>query len=258
MTTTKETTAGKPFYYGTIRNVVGAFGALFSNIKIERRIGDSVKGKKKQIVKVPCEFAPKEKWYNALTADPTRDKQVAYTLPRLSFEILGLSYDSTRKTTRSMNITCTTEDGIKRVMNPAPWNLELALYVVSNKIEDVLQIIEQILPTFNPDYTMNIRTVEELDLVTPVPISLTSIGVQDDYQGDFTSHRVVIYTLTFTAKMNIYGQVLTSPMITEVDINLDADGKDIFYGNTKTGEITYKHVSNLVEDEDTVPAKEES
>ena len=222
--------SNKPFYHGTIKNIINAFGGLFSNIKIERKVGDSVKGETQQIIKVPISYAPKEKWYYALTSDPTRDNQVAYTFPRMSFEIIGYTYDTTRKLTRGVTISCTDEDGVEYIETPAPWNLDIALYIASNKTEDVLQIIEQILPTFNPDYTLNIKTVDDLDLVTPVPISLTSIAHQDDYQGDYTSHRLIMYTLSFTVKTYIYGQVLHLPMITEI--------VDVFRGDVESGEIT--------------------
>lgn len=232
-------TDGKPFYFGVIKGAIGAFGALFSNIKIERREGDSVKGKKKQVIKVPIIYSNKEKWYNALTSDPDRDNEVAYTLPRMAFEILGMSYDSTRKTTRSMTISCKTEEGEVAVNNPAPWNLEVALYLVSNKTEDVLQMLEQILPTFNPDYTLQLKTIEELNLTQNIPVSLTSIGIQDEYQGDYMTHRIIIYTLSFTLKLNLYGQLLRTPLITEVNQNFNDTFLDTWDGDVKTGEITH-------------------
>jgi hypothetical protein len=246
-------TSGKPFYFGIIRGAIGAFGALFSNIRIERREGDSVKGKKKQSIKVPIVYSNKEKWYNALTSDPDRENEVATTFPRMAFEILGMTYDSSRKTTRSMTISCNTEDGQIAVNNPAPWNLEVGLYLVSNKTEDVLQILEQILPTFNPDYTLELKTVDELNLTQKVPISLTSIGIQDDYQGDYTTHRVIIYTLSFTIKLNFYGQLLTTPLITEVNQNFNDDFIDSWDGDVKTGQIThtrtYLNTSSANQDE---------
>lgn len=231
-----------PFYHGIIKNTITAFGSLFSNIKIERREGDSVKGKKKQVIKVPIVYGPKEKWYNALTSNPDKDNEVAYTLPRIGFEILGLTYDSTRKTTRSMSITCTTEDGRTSVENASPWNLEIGLYVVSNKTEDVLQIVEQIIPTFNPDYTMNIRTIDELNLVSAVPVSLQSIAIEDTYQGEYGTQRLIVYTLSFVVKMNVYGRVLTNPIITEVHQNVEGAFEDIWNGDVKTGEITHTRV----------------
>lgn len=239
-----------PFYHGIIKNTIAAFGSLFSNIKIERREGDSVRGKKKQVIKVPIVYSPKEKWYNALTSNPDKDDEVAYTLPRMGFEILGLTYDSTRKTTRSMTISCTTEDGRTSVENASPWNMEVGLYVVSNKTEDVLQIIEQILPTFNPDYTMNIRTIDELSLVTAVPVSLQSIAIEDSYQGEYGNQRLIVYTLSFVIKMSVYGRVLTTPIITEVHQKFDDAFEDIWNGDVKTGEITHTRVHLDVESED--------
>jgi hypothetical protein len=127
--------------------------------------------------------------------------------------------------------------------------MEVGLYVVSNKTEDVLQIIEQILPTFNPDYTMNIRTIDELSLVTAVPVSLQSIAIEDSYQGEYGNQRLIVYTLSFVIKMSVYGRVLTTPIITEVHQKIDGAFEDIWSGDVKTGEITHTRVHLDVESE---------
>lgn len=195
------------FYHSLTKNVIGCFGQLFSDIHVIRRYKDTKDGPAIQDIKVPISYAPKMKWWQALTGDPARQKQTNITLPRMSFEINGFSYDASRKKTRSSDITCTLEDGTAiAVGTPAPWNIDMALYVVANNQEDILQIVEQILPLFNPDHTLKIRAIPELNLITNVPISLSSISIQDDYEGEYTTHRLIVYTLSFTIKMEYYGE----------------------------------------------------
>lgn len=226
------------FYHGLTKQIVGQFGAFFSDVHIIRRLHDSVNGKKGQDIKVPISYAPKEKWWQAVTSDPARQKQVAITLPRMSFEILGYTYDNQRKTTRSKDISCVDENGNKLTMStPAPWNIEIALYVVGNNQEDVFQVIEQILPLFNPDRTIKLKAVPKMNIIENVPISLSSIAIQDDYDGDYATHRLIVYTLTFTVKMNYYGQIHQNGPIYDVEIGLGDGGIHVEY-DPETGNIT--------------------
>lgn len=210
------------FYHSLTKNVIGCFGQLFSDIHVIRRYRDTKDGPAIQDIKVPISYAPKMKWWQALTGDPARQKQTNITLPRMSFEILGYSYDASRKKTRSSDISCTLEDGTTiAVSTPSPWNIDMALYVVANNQEDVLQIIEQILPLFNPDHTLKIRAIPELNLITNVPISLANISIQDDYDGEYTTHRLVVYTLSFTIKMEYYGEVKDKNAVYDVTFSVD-------------------------------------
>ena len=196
------------FYHSLTKNVIGCFGQLFSDIHVIRRYQDTRDGPALQDIKVPISYAPKMKWWQALTSDPSRQKQTNVTLPRMSFEILGYTYDASRKKTRSSDIRCVMDEGeVISVGTPAPWNIDMALYIVANNQEDVLQIMEQILPLFNPDYTVKIKAIPQLNIISNVPISLSNISIQDDYEGEYTSHRLVVYTLSFTIKMEYYGEV---------------------------------------------------
>lgn len=212
------------YYHGLTKQIIGQFGAFFADLHIIRRLHDSVNGRKGQDIKVPISYAPKEKWWQAFVSDPARQKQTAITLPRMSFEILGFTYDNQRKTTRSKDIRCVDENGSVQTMStPAPWNMELALYVVGNNQEDVFQVIEQILPLFNPDRTIKLKVVPSMNIIENVPISLTSVAIQDDYDGDYATHRLIVYTLTFTVKMNYYGQIHQNGPIYDVEIG-EGDG----------------------------------
>jgi len=211
-----------PFYHGIIRKTIVGFGSLFSNIKIERKEGGSVNGTTVQTLKVPIGYAPKEKWIVRIDSDPTLENHTYTSLPRISFEITGYSYDSVRKTNRMQQIKC--GDGISSLNtlnSPVPYNLDISLYILTKTQEDALQIIEQILPTFTPEYTLSINAVPEMNVVQDIPIILNSISVQDDYDGDFTTRRFVTHTLTFTLKLNLFGNTSTSGIITTVNANIN-------------------------------------
>ena len=214
------------FYHSTIKDTVSAFGSFFSNIHIIRRKGDSKHGLAVQDIRVPIAFSNRAKWIQQIM-EGTREKQVKITLPRIAFDITGMSYDASRKKSRNQSIKCVDEDGNAQIVKtPVPWNVELGMYVVSDNIEDCLQIVEQILPQFNPDLTLNIKTV--MDLKQPIPISLTSCSFTDSYEGSYTEARLVIYTLTFIAKIDLYGEVFEAPAVIDpgLEFNPQPDDQD--------------------------------
>lgn len=194
------------FYHGYIRQLIIAFNAYFSNIHIVRRTGDSVHGKPYQDIKVPIALSNRAKWLEQIR-EGTREKQVKIELPRMAFEITSFSYDASRKKNRNQTVQCTDEYGNTVVVNnPTPWNAEISLYIVSDNQEDCLQIVEQILPQFNPDIGFSFKNV--IGITTNVPIVLNAVSHQDDYEGAMTDDRLVIYTLSFTAKLEMYGEVI--------------------------------------------------
>lgn len=208
------------FYHGSVRSLIVVFGDYFSNIHVIRRVGDSVDGKAVQDIRVPISLSNRSKWFDLLL-NPDRSKQVKITLPRIGFEVVGFNYDASRKKSRNQKIKCTTEDGVEMVVDtPAPWNLEIAMYIASKTQEDALQIVEQIIPKFNPDINFKIKNV--MGIVTDVPLSLTGISCQDDYEGSYVDDRLVVYTLNFTAKMEFFGPVISteSKPIYGIDLNL--------------------------------------
>lgn len=234
------------FYHGIIRKTIVAFGTLFSSIYIDRKEGGSVTGNTVQRLQVPLAYAPKEKWIVRIDSDPSLENQTYTTLPRLSFEITGYSYDSSRKTGRMQNISCQASDGVMHnVFSPVPYNIDVSLYILTKTQEDALQIIEQILPTFTPEYTLSISTIPEMNIIQDIPVILNSISVQDDYDGDFQTRRFVTHTLTFTLKTFLYGNVNTGKVITDITSNIasEASMADILQtynvvGNKNTSAIT--------------------
>ena len=212
---------GQYFYNETIRNTIIAFGSLFNDIYCTRK--DSA-GTAVQTLKVPLAYGPKQKFIIRLEGDPNLDQKVAITLPRIGFEINGLDYAPERKLNRIMKkrkVQNTEDDKLKSMLtqySPVPWNIGFELFVMARNSDDGIQIVEQILPFFQPEYTVSIKEVPEMDTIRDVPIVLNSISYEDTYEGDFTTRRAIIYTFNFTAKTYVYGPVLTSKQITKAEV----------------------------------------
>ena len=212
------------FYHSVLRKTIVAFGSLFSNIKVERtNVGGGDFGPPEtvaQTIDVPIAYAPKEKWLVRLDSDPTLENNVYGVFPRLSFEITGMNYDPSRKVSRLNKMVCVGTDSTReQMMAPVPYNIDISLYVISKTQEDCLQIVEQILPYFTPDFTVSITVVPEMNVQQDIPIILNSVNIQDDYDGDFQQRRFVTYTLNFTLKVNMFGPVIGSSIVNKVMIN---------------------------------------
>ena len=218
---------GNRFYNQSFRRLIIAFGQVFNNIVIQRT--NSTGGVTSRI-KVPLAYAPKEKFLVRLDQQANlNSREFATSLPRMGFEITGLAYDPSRKLTRVQKYSQvkTGEDGKKLNFNytPVPYNINLQLYIFTATAEDGLQIVEQILPFFQPDFTVTINAVPALDIKRDVPIVLGNINYEDNYDGDFTTRRAVIYTLSFTAKSYLFGPMNNSSVIkkSQADIGSDTD-----------------------------------
>jgi len=193
-------------YHEVFRKTVVAFGTLFNNIEIRRG---------NEVMKVPLAYGPKQKFLARLaqTPDPT-NKRVQITLPRIAFEIDGIDYDPSRKVSPTQKIKVARDDDEnKNVFMPVPYNLGFQLTIISKTQEDGLQIIEQILPYFQPHYNLPIRLLDEMNETKDVPVVLNSVDYEDDYEGDFETRRAIIYTLTFTCKTFLYGPVTEAKII---------------------------------------------
>jgi hypothetical protein len=208
------------YYHGIIRKSIVAFGRLFSDIYIDRKQGDSVTGSTLQRLQIPLAYAPKEKWLVRIDGDPTLENNVNTVLPRMSFEITGYNYDAARKTNRMQQIKSGNSLNKSVMYTPVPYNLDISLYVLTKTQEDGLQIIEQILPTFTPEYTLSVNAVPDMGVVIDVPIVLNSIQVQDEYDGDFQTRRSVVHTLNFQMKLNLFGPMSNQGVIGTVYANV--------------------------------------
>ena len=217
---------GQQFYHETTRKVVVAFGTLFNNIQLVRKDNAGVVT---QSMKVPLAYGPRQKFLVRLREDPDLTKQVAITLPRIGFEINGLTYDPTRKLNRVQKFKKTKSGESSKLDTqymPVPYNLGFELYVLSKNSDDSLQIVEQILPFFQPDYTLTINDMPDMSVKRDIPIVLNSISYEDDYEGNFETRRAIIYTLDFTAKFYLYGPVTSSGVIKTVTVDQFTDLPD--------------------------------
>jgi len=202
-----------------------AFGQLFNNIQIKRKdSNDSVI----QSIRVPLAYAPKEKFLTRLDQQPDLDsREFAITLPRMSFEISTIEYDASRKLNRLQKFkkVKTSAEGKTLDFNymPVPYNISYTLNVFTATAEGGLQIIEQILPYFQPDYTVTVNAIPGLDIKRDVPIILNGVSYEDSYSGDYTTRRAVIYTLTFTAKTYLFGPAQTQGVVKKVQADLYSD-----------------------------------
>ena len=213
---------GSTFYHETIRKVVIGFGTLFNDIHITRK--DS-SGNVQQSMKVPLAFGPKQKFLVRLREDPNIAKSVAITLPRIGFEIGAISYDPVRKLNKIQKVKKPGSSGNKvdTQYMPVPYNIDFELYAMSKNSDDALQIVEQILPYFQPEYTITINDIVQMSNKRDVPIVLTGISYEDNYEGEFTERRAIIYTLSFTAKAYLYGPVISGQVVTKVQVDQFAD-----------------------------------
>ena len=217
---------GTHFYNEGLRKLTIAFGQLFNNIVIQNTSSTGAVTKR---IRVPLAYAPKEKFIVRLEqqANLQSDREVAITLPRLGFEITGLSYDASRKINKMQKLrrVKTSEEGKKLNYNyaPVPYNINFSLYSFTATAENGLQIIEQILPFFQPEYTVTMNVVPELEIKRDIPIILNNVSYEDTYNGEFTQRRAVIYTLAFTAKTYLYGPMTNQGVIKTVQSDLGAD-----------------------------------
>ena len=219
---------GQQFYHETMRKIVVSFGTLFNNIQIVRK---NSTGTIVQSMKVPLAYGPQQKFLARLNADPALGAKVAVTLPRLGFEMNGITYDPSRKLNRVQKFRKVKSSGddsgkLDTQYMPVPYNIEFTLYAMAKNSDDALQIVEQILPYFQPDYTLTVNDMADMGIKRDVPIILNSVSYEDNYQGDFTERRAIIYTLTFTAKFYLYGPVTSAGVIKTVQVDQYTDLPD--------------------------------
>ncbi len=217
---------GQQFYHETIRKMVVSFGTIFNNINIVRK---NNAGATIQAMKVPLAYGPKSKFLTRIREDASLNKSTAITLPRLAFEIQTISYDSTRKLNRVTRIKKPSSKGSSKMDSqymPVPYNIDFSLFVMAKSGDDALQIIEQILPFFQPEYTITVNDNLDMKSKRDIPIVLTGLDYEDNYEGDFVTRRAIIYTLSFTAKFYLYGPVTSQSVIKQVQVDQYTDLPD--------------------------------
>lgn len=216
---------GDHFYHAILRKSVAVFGTLFNDIKVVRVDSNGIV---KDQQRVPLSYGPKQKFLARLDQQANLDDpKVALKLPRMSFEITNMTYDTTTKTSALNTITTSTTPTTRSTIGQVtPYLVDMQLNIIAKNQDDALQIFEQIVPYFQPTYTVSVKLVDDLNKSFDVPITLTSVTIQDDYEGDMTSRRSLIYTLDFSMKVKFFGPSAKQGIVTTV--STDINGFDTF------------------------------
>jgi hypothetical protein len=227
------------FYNEILRKTIISFGTLFNGISITHT--DS-SGGDINVTKVPLAYGPTQKFLARLTQQPDLNRATAITLPRMSFEFTGLTYDPSRKVTTTQQIVVKDPDNnteTKKAFMPVPYNMQFELAIMCKLNDDALQITEQILPYFQPAYNLSVNLISSMNEKRDIPVVLENITMQDDYEGDFDKRRVLLYTLRFTAKTYLFGPIssATKDIIKKTTVTYLAGGsksteRDISYSVT--------------------------
>ena len=230
------------FYNEIFRSVIIGFGSLFNGIEIKHNNAS--------IMKVPLAYGPTQKFLARMQQEADLNKPVSITLPRMSFEFLGLQYDPTRKSTQTQTIINQTPDGtqVKKNYMPVPYNMRFELSIMTKLNDDMLQILEQVLPYFQPAYNLSINYLGNLKEKRDVPIQLDNISMEDDYEGNFDTRRALIYTLSFTAKTYVFGPIadVTGDVIRKTSVGYVAVSKA--RGVAPVRDVTYSTTARATKD----------
>ena len=239
------------FYNEIFRSVIIGFGSLFNGIQIKHKddTDDVV-----SMIKVPLAYGPTQKFLARLKQNPDLNHPTQMTLPRMSFEFTNLQYDPSRKSTQTQQFVVTSADGTEERKSylPVPYNMTITLSVYTKLNDDMLQIVEQIVPYFQPGYTLPIKFLGNFNEVLNVPVVLENIDMTDEYEGNFDTRRALLYTFTFTAKTYVFGPLkdVSNDIIKKVTVGYIAGSKS----NKYERDVTYQVTPRAIKDYDGVVA----
>ena len=227
------------FYNRTIRKVVVAFGTMFNDIHVVRynKAGTTAYEK----FKVPLNYGAKEKYITRINSDPTLTKSIATSVPRMSFDMTGMSYDTARKLPSTVrNFAANTATTVKTQFVPVPYDFSFSLSIYVRNTEDGTQILEQILPFFTPDFNVTINFIPSMGKKYDMPVILNSVNTTTDYEGDMMSTRLITWDLEFTAKAYIWPPVIAAEVIRQANTSLYLETR------TKDAQKVYVNYANGV------------
>jgi len=195
---------------------------LFNDIHIRHR--NSSDGEISDI-RVPLAYGPIQKFLARIEQQPNLNKATQITLPRMSFEMNSIQYDPTRKAGVTQTFKASDGTNLKKVFMPVPYNIGFELNILCKLNDDALQIVEQILPFFQPAFNLTVDLIDSIGEKRDISVVLDNISFQDDYEGDFSTRRALIYTLQFTAKTYMFGPIAdtTDGLIRKVQVDYYAD-----------------------------------
>ena len=238
------------FYNEIFRSVIIGFGSMFNGIEIQHKneADNSISN-----LKVPLAYGPTQKFLARIEQQANLNKSTQMSLPRMSFEFTDLVYDPTRKSTQTQQFVVKNSSGseIKKGYVPVPYNMTIQLSIMTKLNDDMLQIVEQILPYFQPSYNLPINFLGDFKEKRDIPIQLDGISMEDDYEGNFETRRALVYTLTFTAKTFLFGPLsdVSSDIIRKVTVGYVAGSSGPGLRNPER-DLTYRVVPRAVQDYD--------
>jgi hypothetical protein len=268
------------FYNRTIRKIVVGFGSIFNDIHVVRY--NTAGTTSYESFKIPLNYGPKEKYVTRITTDPTLTKSIATSVPRMSFEMTGMSYDPSRKLPSTvMNFAGETKTAIKTQYMPIPYDFQFSLSVYVRNTEDGTQILEQILPFFTPDFNITVDFIPSMGKTYDMPVILNSVSNETSYEGDLMSTRLIIWNMEFTLKGYIWPPVQSADVIRQANTSIfvetrtkDAQkvyvdyangtsyftsnetvrvedrsifGELLYFSNTSSGTVVVGYLNNLLE-----------
>lgn len=222
---------GNYFYHQRTRTAVATFGKLFNDIYVLRK---NSAGAIVSTLKVPLSYGPKQKFLERIAeqADLVEDDKVAIKLPRMSFEITSIAYDTQRQLPKAndFNRAGSTVNQRNKFRSGQPYIITFELSIFAKSQDDALQVMEQIIPYFSPQYTLTIKPFADFDTISEdVPIVLNGVGMNNDYQGELGARQTIEYNLTFDMHIYYHGPISEQDIVRRVDANtflMDAGNSD--------------------------------
>jgi hypothetical protein len=215
---------GSYFYHERIRKSVAMFGSLFNNIYVLRQNSG---GETIGTIKVPIAYAPRDQALVRIRENPdlAADTGMSIKLPRMSFEMLAFTYAPERQLQKMGKIqkSIPSDSSVvsrNKIYNYVPYTISFQLNLYAKSQDDGLQILEQILPYFTPQYSLTIKPFSDYaDVKEDVPIILQGVAYSDTYEGAVGDRRVINYQLDFEMHANFYGPFNAGKIIRDIETN---------------------------------------
>lgn len=216
----------KYYYPRTIRAITVALLDMFNDIRVVKYDSNNVPVSEKD---VPITFGPVEKYHQDRIEDHYYDmnnvehnQRYYLQIPRIALVPTGISYDPDRATgvnewrywyQQSLELSGTEIDEVFSDYQPTPCNFSFTVYIKNDSMDYMSQILENILPYFNPTLMLRVKEFSFLNVERDLPVTLEGVGYDfiDDENAPDT--RFVNATLNLVVKGYMYRPVVTSKII---------------------------------------------
>lgn len=225
---------GKTFYHSFTRKYISIFGNLFNDIYVRR---SDKNGNTVQTIPVPIQYAPMASWLAVLNRHP-QDNQVSVQLPRIGFELTGMSRNPVRQKSSTNKIVELTKDNkIVSSFMYQTYDLNITMYVACKNMDEACQISEQIIPYFTPDFPVSAKLFPDSDTSFDISVRLDGQSLEDTYSADLLTRRTIIWVFNFTIEALYLGPIKPQGLIKRVQTDLHAVSGNISdYQNSSRNE----------------------